>query len=155
MAVFFETWKDAGREVLYKPVAARPREFSIGLNSSVRASLEDVRDSRDIALIDCRSRAEHAGEQTVGEDPSGHIPGAISLDWREFGDSRRLLKSDTETRRLLDAAGVKADAPLITYCRSGPRAALGYLALRQAGYEARLFDGSFLQWSQAGLPVET
>jgi thiosulfate/3-mercaptopyruvate sulfurtransferase len=154
MEVFFETWKAARREVLYKPVAARPREFSIRLNSSVRATIEDVRDSRDVALVDCRSRTEYAGEQTVSGDPPGHIPGAISLDWREFGDSQRLLKPDAETRRLLDAAGVKADASLITYCRSGPRAALGYLALRQAGYGARLFDGSFLQWLQAGLPIE-
>jgi thiosulfate/3-mercaptopyruvate sulfurtransferase len=154
MEVFFETWKAAGREVLYKPVAARPREFSIRLNSSLRATLEDVRDSRDVALVDCRSKAEYAGEQTVGMDPPGHIPGAISLDWREFGNSERLLKTDVERRRRLDAAGVKPGDPVITYCRSGPRAALGYLALRQAGYDTRLFDGSFLQWSQAGLPIE-
>jgi 3-mercaptopyruvate sulfurtransferase SseA len=42
----------------------------------------------------------------------------------------------------------------VAYCRSGPRAALGYLALTQTGYDARLFDGSFAQWARAGLPVE-
>jgi 3-mercaptopyruvate sulfurtransferase SseA len=43
----------------------------------------------------------------------------------------------------------------VAYCRIGPRAALGYLALSQLGIGVRLYDGSFAQWSRTALPVET
>jgi 3-mercaptopyruvate sulfurtransferase SseA len=43
---------------------------------------------------------------------------------------------------------------VIAYCRSGPRAALGYMALKAIGCDVRLFDGSYAEWSKAGLPVE-
>jgi hypothetical protein len=32
------------------------------------------------------------------------------------------------------------------------RAALGYLALQQAGYEVRLYDRSYAEWARSGLP---
>ncbi|MEA2648655.1 MAG: hypothetical protein QOG61_1090, partial [Candidatus Binataceae bacterium] len=34
------------------------------------------------------------------------------------------------------------------------RAALGYLALKEAGFDVRLFDGSYAEWSGNGLPAE-
>jgi 3-mercaptopyruvate sulfurtransferase SseA len=34
------------------------------------------------------------------------------------------------------------------------RAALGYVALRQAGYDIRLYDRSYAEWARSGLPVE-
>jgi 3-mercaptopyruvate sulfurtransferase SseA len=32
------------------------------------------------------------------------------------------------------------------------RAALGYLALQQAGYDIRLYDRSYAEWARSGLP---
>ena len=55
---------------------------------------------------------------------------------------------------MLNDAGVARADKIIAYCRSGPRASLGYLALRELGYEVRLFDGSWAEWSAAGLPAE-
>jgi len=34
------------------------------------------------------------------------------------------------------------------------RAALGYVALQQAGYKIRLYDRSYAEWARSGLPVE-
>lgn len=152
---FFEAWKSSGREVLYKPVVQPRRTFRSRLNPSVRATLGDVRDARDIKLVDFRSREEYNGTTTVGEDSAGHIPGAVNIVWHSLGlPPERMLKPAAGLAQITTAAGVKRSDKIVVYCRSGPRAALGYLALRQLGADVRLFDGSFAQWSQAGLPTE-
>jgi thiosulfate/3-mercaptopyruvate sulfurtransferase len=153
---FFETWKASGREVLYKPVAGSKKTFIGRLNPSVRATLEDVVDGRGIRLVDFRSPEEYTGATTIGHDKAGHIPGAVNIAWRDLGDpTRSILKPVEDLVQMVNAAGVKRDDKVVAYCRSGPRAALGYLALRQLGANVRLFDGSFAQWSQAGLPAES
>jgi len=152
---FFEAWKASGREVLYRPVAQRWQTFTARVNPSVRVTVEELRDSRDTTLVDFRSREEYTGTTTVGEDRAGHIPGAVNIDWRDLGSPpKRMLKSTEDLARIIDAAGVNRGDKVVAYCRSGPRAALGYLALRQSGIDVRMFDGSFAQWSRAGLPIE-
>jgi len=152
---FFEAWKASGRDVFYKPVAEPRRTFTSRLNPSVRATLDDVRDAHDIALIDFRSREEYTGLTTLGEDSAGHIPGAVNIVWRDLGiPPERMLKPAEDLARIADSAGLSRAGKVVAYCRSGPRAALGYLALSQLGANVRLFDGSFAQWSRAGLPTE-
>jgi thiosulfate/3-mercaptopyruvate sulfurtransferase len=152
---FFETWKAKGREVLYKPVVRQSSTFTIRLNPSVRASLDDVREARDIVLVDFRSPEEYCGVKTLGEDKAGHIPGAINIVWRHMGlPLERIVKPAQDLAQIADAAGLNSPRKVVAYCRSGPRAALGYLALSQLGANISVFDGSFAQWSRAGLPAE-
>jgi thiosulfate/3-mercaptopyruvate sulfurtransferase len=106
-------------------------------------------------LIDFRSSEEYSGERVLGDDTPGHIPGARSVVWRELGQGAdAILKPTAELAQIFARAGLKGDETVVAYCRSGPRAALGYLALRQAGYNVRLFDGSWAQWSRLGLSSE-
>jgi thiosulfate/3-mercaptopyruvate sulfurtransferase len=155
LETFFEAWQASGRKVLYKPVAKPSKTFMSRLDPSVRATLDDVRDPHGITFVDFRSREEYAGTTTIGEDKPGHIPGAVNIVWRDLGvPPEHMLKPIEALARTIAAAGVKRGDKVVAYCRSGPRAALGYLALRQLGADVRLFDGSFAQWSQAGLPVE-
>lgn len=155
LETFFEAWQASGREVLYKPVVQPSKTFTGRLDPSVRATLDDVRDPHGITFIDFRSREEYNGTTTIGEDRPGHIPGAVNIAWRDLGiPPERILKPTEALARIVAAAGVNRGDKVVAYCRSGPRAALGYLALRELGADVRLFDGSFAQWSQAGLPVE-
>lgn len=156
MGAFFEGWKISGREVLYKPVEAPAARFTARPDSSIRATIDELRRGSDHArMVDFRSREEFSGERSMGDDQPGHIPGSINLPWRELGSTAEsLLKPREDLRRMLADAGVGSDGPVVAYCRSGPRAALGYLALRELGYEVKLFDGSWAQWSKAGLPAE-
>ena len=156
MEGFFETWKASGRDVLYKPVARPSRIFKRRLNPSVRADSGGCSRWRDIRFVDFRSREEFTGSTTISEDKAGHIPGAVNIAWRDLGDPHgRILKAVQDLAQIANAVGLSRDDKIVAYCRSGPRAALGYLALSQLGADVRLFDGSFMQWSQAGLPVET
>jgi len=155
MEAFYEAWKATGREVRYKPVAAPARPLSVRTNAAIRATLEEVRDAHGLKFVDFRSREEFIGERSMGTDAPGHIPGAVNLVWRELvSPPERLLKPRDQLERMLNDAGIARADKIIAYCRSGPRASLGYLALRELGYEVRLFDGSWAEWSAAGLPAE-
>jgi thiosulfate/3-mercaptopyruvate sulfurtransferase len=152
MDAFFEQWKAEEHEVLYRPVEGKAASFSWHENRSIRASLTDVREARGVQFADFRSREEFTGERDMDNHP-GHIPGAINLVWRDLADPTALLRSSEELARLAANAGLRKDQPVIAYCRSGPRAALGYLALKHLGYDVRLFDGSWAQWAKAKLPA--
>ncbi|HZO80707.1 MAG TPA: rhodanese-like domain-containing protein [Candidatus Binataceae bacterium] len=152
--VFFERWKSEGREVVYRPVDATPRRFVPSPNPRIRATLDEVRANASERLVDFRSAEEFNGERDLDGRP-GHIPHAVNLVWRELnGTGDRLLASREELERQVAAAGIGRGQKVIAYCRSGPRAALGYLALSQLGYEVRLYDGSFAEWARAGMAVE-
>ena len=79
----------------------------------------------------------------------------MNIVWRDLiGPSHTVLAPREKVEKLLRAAGVHGDDQIVAYCRSGPRAALGYLALRQYGYAVRLYDGSYAEWARHGLPTE-
>jgi thiosulfate/3-mercaptopyruvate sulfurtransferase len=113
-----------------------------------------VRANTTDRLVDFRSPEEFSGERDLDGHP-GHIPHAVNLVWSALnGAEGQVLASREQLERQIAVAGIGKGQKVVAYCRSGPRAALGYLALTQTGYDARLFDGSFAQWARAGLPVE-
>ena len=71
-----------------------------------------------------------------------------------MGRDHHFFELTDNLEQKLKAAGIKRSDEVITYCRTGPRAAVGYLALQELGYDVRLFDGSYAQWSAGKLPVE-
>jgi thiosulfate/3-mercaptopyruvate sulfurtransferase len=155
MDAFFEQWKGEGRGVLYRPVEGKAAGFSWHANPAVRATLTEVREARGEQLGDFRSHEEFVGERDMDNYP-GHIPGAVNLVWRNLTNPpAALLRPSDELSRLAEGAGLRKDRPVIAYCRSGPRAALGYLALKQLGYQVRLFDGSWAQWAKARMPASS
>lgn len=154
MNVFYEQWKADGRDVTYRPVEPQPRHFTPHENPAIRATLDDVRSNTAEQLVDFRSREEFSGERDLDGHP-GHIPHAVNLVWRDLnGPDNRLLAPHDQLERMITTTGIDRGQKVIAYCRSGSRAALGYLALSQLGYDVRLFDGSFAEWARAKLPVE-
>ncbi len=161
MDIFFETWAAQGREKLYRPVRPTANTLEPTLNPEVRATLEDVSraldtDSNDgkVTLLDLRSQMEFNGLPDVDDRP-GHIPGAVNLVWQELVDGNdSYLESPEVLKGKLEARQIGPDSPVIAYCRSGIRASVGYLALKQLGYDVRLYDGSYLEWMNEGMPVE-
>ena len=159
MDIFFEEWAAQGREKLYRPVRPTANQFTAQVNPATRATLEQVSQTLDaaggrVSLLDLRSQGEFDGMPDLDERP-GHIPGAVNLAWQElvYG-SDGYLKPAEELRELLAARDVAPGTPVIAYCRSGIRASVGYLALKQLGYDVRLYDGSYLEWMNEGMPVE-
>jgi len=152
---YYENWKGQGREVRYKPVTAAATKFTARESPAIRMTLAEVRDGAGMKLVDFRSREEFSGERAMGNDLPGHIPGAFNVIWRDLANPPdRILAPAEKIATLFNSAGIKRGDRVIAYCRSGPRAALGYLALKAAGFDARLFDGSYAEWTAYGLPAE-
>jgi thiosulfate/3-mercaptopyruvate sulfurtransferase len=101
-----------------------------------------------LVLLDVRSEAEYSGTGGYPCDArQGHVAGARHADLQEL--------------MALDADGVRAlvlappGAEVIAYCHSGSRSAMAVELLRDAGFEARNYAGSWHEWAaDATLPVE-
>ena len=147
------------------PAGAPPREQAGGeLEIDVRDDMivdagwvQERLDDPGVAILDARPPAEYSGE-TPGDgiERPGHIPGARNLFWqtlvRSEDDPR--LKDEAELRRIFEEAGVGPGDTIVSYCRTGGQASFLYTVARHLGYDARLYDGSFIDWSRTEYPVE-
>jgi thiosulfate/3-mercaptopyruvate sulfurtransferase len=150
--IFFERWVAEGHEVFYKPVPPVSKSFTARVNPQIRVSIDDLRRDPGLTLIDFRSREEYTGEHDRDGKP-GHIPGAVNIVWRDLiGAQQEVLAPDETIEQSVRATGIERGDQIVAYCRLGMRAALGYLALQQAGYDVRLYDRSYAEWARSGLP---
>ncbi len=102
----------------------------------------------EVVVIDVRHVGEYEGTIGYPCDPrQGHIPGARHLDMDEL-----LVMSEAEVRERLD---LPAGAEVVLYCHSGSRSRFAAQVLRGFGYEARNYAGSWHEWSQTELLIET
>jgi len=105
-----------------------------------------------LRILDARPPQEFSGEIAGDEVPRpGHIPGATSLFWRTTigPDEAPSFKDEATLREMFAAAGATAGDELLVYCRTGGQAGHLYLTARMLGFSVRLYDGSFVDWSQA------
>lgn len=86
-------------------------------------SAEELPQSDTYFLLDVRNMNEYT---------DGYIPGAHQLA------VSRVVWHDDELPR---------DQPIVTYCASGRRAAVGSSALRRKGYHVIELDGDFHTWA--------
>jgi thiosulfate/3-mercaptopyruvate sulfurtransferase len=78
----------------------------------------------------------------------------VNLSCDRIGANGKILSEPKRLEEMFAARGVTRATNAIAYCRTGVRAALGFLALAQLGYNVALYDGSYAEWSGNGLPVE-
>jgi thiosulfate/3-mercaptopyruvate sulfurtransferase len=144
----FEHWDDEGGELFYRSAATAPTIFVAKPKPEFRAT-RAVAASGRVRLLDTRTPEEFTGEKVIGDDPPGHIPGATNLSHQSFlGDGHDLLASKEEIAARLADVDLDLDEPIVTYCRSGLRASVAWLALHLAGAPVTLYDGSFLDWTR-------
>ncbi|GAA4466894.1 sulfurtransferase [Phytohabitans houttuyneae] len=115
----------------------------------------------ETTVLDVRWRL--AGPPGRDDYDAGHVPGAVHLDIDadlcgppgERG--RHPLPDPDDLQRVLRAAGVREDRPVVVYdLGDGLPAARTWWTLRWAGHAAvRVLDGGFPAWVAAGLPVTT
>lgn len=153
MNLFFDRWIKEGREVFYRPVRPVARNFQAKLNTELRAGLESLRTNSHFKLIDFRSREEYTGALD-SEGKPGHIPNAANIVWKDLLEQEGFLAPREKLEKLMAASNIRPGDKLVAYCRSGMRAAVGFLAFRQLGFDIRLYDGSYAEWARSGLPIE-
>jgi thiosulfate/3-mercaptopyruvate sulfurtransferase len=97
-------------------------------------------ESGGLVLVDARSPERYRGETEPIDSVAGHIPGARNLPY-------------TDVERVPDDLLATEDE-VVVYCGSGITAAVDVLALERVGVSAKLYPGSWSEWSARGLPVE-
>ena len=89
-----------------------------------------------------------------GMHAAGHIDGAQQLTWNALVSTDGTFLPADQLKARLEGAGVVAGRPVVSYCMVGMRASVVYFVARYLGYDARLYDGSIVDWSQKKLPVK-
>ena len=114
----------------------RPRSDDTIEAEELLERLED----QGLLVLDARLPERYRGEVEPLDPVAGHIPGARNLPFTDaFPPPEEMLRGDE----------------LAVYCGSGVTACVDLLALHQAGRrDARLYPGSWSEWSRRGLPVE-
>ena len=103
--------------------------------------------AQDGVLLDARAVERYAGESEPVDPRAGHIPGARSAPTAEnLGKDGRFVSRET-LRERFTALGVEPNSQVGVYCGSGVTAAHQAAALALIGVEAKLYPGSWSQWS--------
>ncbi|UFU04677.1 sulfurtransferase [Ruania suaedae] len=107
-------------------------------------------------LLDARAQERYAGEVEPVDPRAGHIPGAVSAPTADNLDERQQFRTSDELRRRFESLGARDAEDVVVYCGSGVTAAHEVAALAAVGIEARLYPGSWSQWSaDEARPVAT
>lgn len=165
-------WKAAGHPVTNAPAAPvtsaglltlRPRPSVIAFEEvKTLASVPAGGASRATTIVDARATDFYTGanDGRGGIPRPGHIPGAVNLPFTTFftqagPDAPLTLKPRPELEAMFAKAGIAAGTPVVTYCHIGQQATVPFVVARMLGYDVRLYDGSFEEWSaNTSVPVE-
>ena len=106
-------------------------------------------------LLDARPDPEFTGSDggMNGMHVVGHLPDAQQLVWSTLVDATGKFLPDAELRKKYEAIGASTSTPLVSYCMVGMRASVTYFVARHLGYDARMYDGSIVDWSRRKLPA--
>lgn len=152
------SWKAEGRPLSTQPASVQPRKFTAHAAPQLVVSAEWVRahhDDPNVQLVDARLPEFYTGADAGGMPRAGHIPGARNVPFTSvFGEDGK-LKPMQSLREILDAGRGQEPAVTVSYCHIGQQATVLYFVARYLGLDARLYDGSFQDWSRRPeLPVE-
>ena len=89
----------------------------------------------EIVLLDARIPERYRGDVEPIDPVAGHIPGARNAPWNE-------------------PLPEIPDGELVAYCGSGVTACVPIHRLALSGRDAKLYPGSWSEWSGRGLPAE-
>jgi len=152
-------WRAEGKPVTADPVEPKKGSLTPHPNSKLIVDATWVKNNLDkpeVRILDARAPQFYTGAEQGRMPRGGHIPHAKNIPYSSLvEDSNNKFKSATALRDLFNAADVKPNSSVATYCHIGQQASLLYFVARYLGYDAHVYDGSFEDWSKrTELPVE-
>jgi thiosulfate/3-mercaptopyruvate sulfurtransferase len=141
------------------PVAATPGAFEAHVLPQTVTRIGTLREvvrlqhqlGPSLVIIDARTHVQFTGDEPgYGVRRPGHIPGAVNVPYTSNYAADDTLRPAAELRGMYQQAGVTKESANVAYCRTGMQACVTYFALRYLGFDATLYDGSYVEWSNAG-----
>ena len=151
-------WRSAGKPVTsdHKPlpkgfITPAPRKGIVADAAWVSSHLSQPA----VTLIDARTHEFYTGKESDGNPRNGHIPGAANLPYLNVvNEDTNKFKSPDQLKALFSAAGLKPGNLMVSYCHIGQRATVLYFTAKMLGYDAKMYDGSWEDWShRKDLPI--
>ena len=149
-------WRRAGHDTTTSVPSVTPGRLTVQPRPEALADLAWMREhASSTQLVDARPPAFYTGaDDRNGElKRPGHIPGAVNLPFGSFFNEDKTLKSTGALEQMLSEAGIRKGTPVVTYCHSGVQATVPYVVARMLGYDVRVYDGSYQEWSASDGPV--
>jgi thiosulfate/3-mercaptopyruvate sulfurtransferase len=136
-------WQAAGHPVATGASPAGTGRLTVRAATDVAVDRAWVRrhlDDTATRLLDVRSPREWR---------DGTIPNATPLLWQDFFADVKLgrFKTPAGIREVFEKAGVRSGQTAVTYCAIGMRASLAYFAARAVGIPAKVYVGSWADWT--------
>ena len=137
------------------PLTLRPEASRLASVADVRAAIAPSASGPRTKVLDARAVEFYSGASAGGMPRAGHVPTAGNVPLTSLTGVNGALRDTRTVRSLLEKAGARQGDAVITYCHIGMQASLLWLHARLAGYDAKVFDGSWQAWSRdLALPVE-
>ncbi len=142
-------WIAERRPVTAAVTAVRPGRLTIRPRGDIVVTADWLAprlERSGLALIDARDTRFYLGNYASDPRP-GHIPGAYNVPFPTVLDEAGRFRAPADLRAMLGGVRAQPGDTVVAYCHIGQQATMVWFAARLAGLDARLYDGSFTQWS--------
>jgi thiosulfate/3-mercaptopyruvate sulfurtransferase len=154
----FAAWKNESRPVTADVRPVTPGKLTPCPPGDVVTDVDYVRANlhrAGVHIIDARDAVYYTGDQHGNGKRPGHIPGSTNLTFSTLFDASGKFKSPDVMAAMFREAGVRTGDRVVSYCHIGQQATVVYFVARYLGYDARMYDGSWEDWSaHTELPAE-
>ncbi len=151
----YQAWKGEQRAVsTTAPATAAAVTFTPRIRPELIAvvgQVEAATQDKSRYIVDARLTRFYNGDGG-GYPRPGHIPTAVNIPISSVSVNG-FLRPRAELEALFAAQQVDTSKPVITYCHIGQQATLLWFVATLLGRDARMYDGSFQEWSGSTRPI--